>query len=463
MTAVASLTFLGGAGSVTGSKFLIETGGARVLVDCGLFQGLSTLRRKNWDPPAFDVRSLDAVVLTHAHLDHCGYLPLLVRHGWHGPVYCTEGTARLAEIVLTDSAHLLEEEAAQANEGGWSKHHPALPLYDQADARRAIRLLTPIRYGETTGLPTGIELVLGRAGHILGSSWAKLRLPIGDGSRSVVISGDLGRPDHPLLAPPDPRPHSDVLLIESTYGDRAHQSWDGAERLASVIRQTVRGGGSVLMPAFAVDRTEVILYHLARLRAAGAIPDLPVVVDSPMALTCLDVYRDALKNQWPDVRTDLGEGDLFDPGHLLEAHTADESARWNDPPMPALIVSASGMASGGRVLHHLRHLLPDRHNTIAIVGFAAAGTRARQLIDGAAQVKIHGRYIPVRARVEAFDAFSAHADRDQLFAWATAGPAPETCFVVHGEPASSAAFAARLVSEAGWTAVTPREAEKVLI
>jgi metallo-beta-lactamase family protein len=457
----AAITFYGGVGTVTGSKHLVDSGSSRVLIDCGLFQGLSSLRRRNWQPPPFDWRSLDAVVLTHAHLDHSGYLPLLARHGWRGPVYVTEGTAKLAEIVLLDSAHLLEEEAEQANSGGWSKHRPALPLYDTEDVRQALKLLRPLPFNNATELPGGCELTFGRAGHILGAAWAKLAVPTPAGVRTVVSSGDLGRPSHPLLRPPDPRPDTDVLLLESTYGARQHQRWDSAERLADIINRAALKGGSVLIPAFAVDRTEMVLYELAQLQHSGSIPDLPIVVDSPMALRCLDVYREACKNGSPELRDGISI-DLLDPGHLIESHTAAESARWNDPGTPAVIISASGMASGGRVLHHLRHMLPNRNHTVAIVGYAAEGTRARQLAEGANHIKIHGEYVPVRAEVVTLDYFSAHADADELYDWATAAPQPDTCFLVHGEENASEALARRLREDADWNAVVPREGERVL-
>ena len=458
-----ALRFLGGVGTVTGSKHLLETGRSKLLIDCGLFQGLASLRRKNWSAPPLPWRELDAVVLTHAHLDHCGYLPVLARHGWRGPVYATEGTARLAEIVLADSAHLLEEDAAQANEGGWSKHHPALPLYDAHDAARACRLLRPVRAGEPTAATDDTLLTFCRSGHILGSSWAHLAVTTPSGERTVLSSGDLGRPAHPVLLPPEPRPQVDVLLVESTYGDRRHEGDNARERLAEAIRRTSDRGGSVLIPAFAVDRTEVLLVELARLRAAGQIPDLPIVVDSPMALACLKIYRQAHAEGWAEMRTDLPGVDPFDATELVEVRTAQESARWNDPRSPAIIISASGMASGGRVLHHLRHMLPNHRHTIAIVGFAAEGTRARQLLEGASEIKIHGRYVPVHADVLSLDAFSAHADMDELFDWATAAPAPSTCYVVHGEQHASRALASRLHADAGWTAVVPGEGERVLI
>lgn len=459
-----TLTFLGGIGTVTGSKFLLNTGASQVLIDCGLFQGLSSLRKRNWAEPPVDWRGIDAVVVTHAHLDHCGYLPVLARQGWTGPVYVTPGTARLAQIVLADSAHLQEEDARYAAEAGWSKHARPLPLYDSADAARACGLFLPVRHGETISVTNDVELTFGRAGHILGSAWAMLTLA-GDpatASRRLVVSGDLGRPGHPLLQPPEKRPACDVLLVESTYGDRPRHESGSDEVLSAAISRTIERGGSVLVPAFAVDRTEVLLVALRALVQAGRIPELPTVVDSPMALACLRIYREAIAQRWPEIRTDLNTDALSTAG-LVEVQTAEESKSWNKPKAPSIIVSASGMATGGRVLHHLKSMLPDERNTVAIIGFAAEGTRARQLVEGAHQVKIHGDYVPVRAEVVALDSFSAHASGDDLVAWAGATSAPRVCYVVHGEAHSSAALADRLHRELTWTAVVPREGERVII
>lgn len=456
-----SLRFLGGVGTVTGSKYLVTGDAAEVLVDCGLFQGLAPLRRRNWRPPPLDVERLSAMVLTHAHLDHCGYLPVLVRAGWRGPVYATEGTAKLASIVLADSAHLMVEEAAHANRHGWSKHHPALPLYDEHDAANASALLHTVGFGRTVPVADGVTAEFGRAGHILGSAWVRLTT----GGRTLVTSGDLGRPGHPVLLPPDPRPECDVLLLESTYGTRErHHEEDAVALFAEAIRRTTARGGSVLIPAFAVDRTEVILLELVRLMRSGEVPALPVLVDSPMALASLDVYRSAIARHWPEVRPELGlAADPFDPGTLAELHTVVESMTANHPRLPSIIISASGMATGGRVLHHLESLLPDRRNTVVIVGYAAAGTRARTLVNGATEVKIHGRYVPVRAEVVSLDAFSAHADASELVDWATAAPAPDTVYLVHGEIDAARGLADRLRDKHDWNAVVPRDGERVLI
>ncbi len=453
----ATLRFLGGAGTVTGSKFLVETPGVRLLVDCGLFQGQREWRRRNWDELPVDPARIDAVVLTHAHLDHCGYLPLLARNGFSGPAVCTPATARLAEIVLRDAAHLQEHEAEYANEGGFSKHSPALPLFDSADAEKAISLLRPIEHDAGTTLPGDVGVVLRRSGHILGSAFVELDVL---GTR-LLVSGDLGRDEHPLLRPPQAPSPADVVVVESTYGNRTHEA-DGDAELAGIIRATAGRGGVCLLPAFAIDRTPVLLMALARLKHDGAIPDLPVYVDSPMALHALQVYRDAVAGGDPEVRPEVGTvGHLLEPPGLRLVPSAEQSKQLNRPVGPCIIVSASGMATGGRVLHHLAHQLPDPRNTVVLTGFQVPGTRGRALADGARQLKIHGRYVRVRAEVRSVTSYSAHADADQLTAWLSAMPEPDTAYVVHGEPDAAATLAERLDVDLGWNAVVPRYLEKV--
>jgi metallo-beta-lactamase family protein len=452
-----TLRFLGAAGTVTGSKFLVETAGARVLVDCGLFQGARAWRRRNWDDLPLDPGSLDAVVLTHAHLDHSGAVPLLTRNGYTGPVVCTPATARLAAIVLRDAAHLQEEEAHYANEAGFSKHSPALPLFDTADAEKAISLLRPLEHDAPGTLPGGLTLHLRRAGHILGSAFAELDV---DGTR-VVFSGDLGRGEHPLLLPPAAPSDADVVVVESTYGDRAHEE-SGDRALADVITRTTHRGGVCLLPAFAVDRTPVLLMALARLKRDGAIPDLPIFVDSPMALHALEVYRDSIAHHDADVRPEIGsDGHLFEPPGLRLMPTREDSEQLNRPGRPCIIISASGMATGGRVLHHLSEQLPNSRNSVVLTGFQVPGTRGRALADGAESLKIHGRYVPVRAEVVSLQGYSAHADAGQLVTWLADLRTPRAAYVVHGEPDASAALADRLHRELGWTAVVPEYLEKV--
>lgn len=455
---MSSLTFHGAAGCVTGSRSLVVSAGARVLVDAGLFQGPAELRRRNWSAPDFRPADLDAVVLTHAHLDHCGYLPRLVRDGFRGPVHCTPETAELAAIVLRDSAHLQEEDARQANEGGWSRHDPALPLYTTDDVDRALRQLEVVGYGCPTTVAPGVVLDLAPAGHILGSAVATLGL---DGT-AVTFSGDLGRPGHPLLADPAPPGAADTIVVESTYGDRRHPPEDPGE-LARVVDRTLDRGGTVLIPAFAVDRTELVILALADLTAAGRIPRVPVHVDSPMALATLQVYREALAAHRPGTRD--GADRLAAAVAALDlrpVRDAAESQRLNAPTSPCVIISASGMATGGRVIHHLAHQLPQPRNTVVLTGYQAVGTRGRSLAEGARQVKIHGRYVPVRADVVALDTLSVHADADDLLAWLARAPRPpRTVYVVHGEGRSSEALATRVRDDLGWTAVVPRHRERV--
>ena len=460
-----ALTFLGGAGAVTGSKFLLETRSARILLDCGLFQGARELRRRNWDPFPRPAPEIDAVILTHAHLDHCGYLPALARQGFAGQVFATGYTAELAEIVLRDSAKLMAEEAEHANSHGWSKHHPALPLYTEDDVDRAVRMMTPIDPGQATLIAPDTALTLHHAGHILGSAWARLELADGHRSCTLASSGDLGRPAHLLLRPPAPFTGADVLLVESTYGNREHSDEQARQVFADTITRTVKRGGSVVIPAFAVDRTEVILRTLRELRQAGEIPPSPVLIDSPMALAALSVYQKAIAARSSELRPEIiADGSsALDPGQMQELRTAAESMTANRPVRPSLIVSASGMATGGRVLHHLRHLLPDPRNTVLIAGFAAEGTRARDLAEGARTIKIYGEYVPVRAEIIQTDAFSAHADADEVLSWLAGAPEPAATYLVHGETSAAAALRDRLDRELGWTAVVPALGERVVI
>lgn len=453
-----TLTFLGAAGTVTGSRFLIRDDDASALVDCGMFQGESVWRRRNWDPFPANPRTISSVVLTHAHLDHTGYLPALVRAGFRGPVLCSPGTARLTAIVLRDAAHLQREDAEHARVHGYSKHRPPLPLFDDADAARAIDCLRPVPFDQPTDLPGVGRVTLHPAGHILGSAFAEVEVA----GRRLLVSGDVGRPSHPLLNPPVAPTGADVVLVESTYGDRRHDPPE-PDRLAAVIRRTADRGGTVLMPAFAVDRTPVVLNHLRQLTRQGQIPQLPVYVDSPMALAALEVYRQAIGSGAPEIRSGLdSDGDPLDPGDLRLAHTAEESTRLNEPDFPCIVISASGMATGGRVLHHLRHQLPQPRNTVVLTGFQVPGTRGRQLLDGARTVKIHGRYIPVRADVVAAPELSAHADADELLGWLHRSPhRPDVAYVVHGEKEAASTFADRLHRELEWTSVVPRYLETV--
>ncbi|WP_328404253.1 MBL fold metallo-hydrolase [Streptomyces sp. NBC_00390] len=459
----ALLTFLGGVGTVTGSKFLVESDHARVLVDCGLFQGLADLRRRNWRPLPCDAGDIHAVVVTHAHLDHCGYLPRLVRHGFRGPILTSAYTARLAEIVLWDSARLQMEQAQHANERGWSKHRPAKPLYDDDDVDTTLKYFDPVPIDTEIEIMAGTRLTLRGAGHILGSAWAHLTLEDG---HTLAVSGDLGRPGHPLLRPAEPFSGADMLLMESTYGNRRHDDEAGRAGFTAVLTRALNRGGTVIISAFALDRTEVVLHELAGLRRAGVLPaSVPVYVDSPMALAALDVYRDAIRAQARELRPDVAAHGtaVLSPEPFLATRTVQESIEINHAQGPAVIVSAAGMATGGRVLHHLRRLLPDSRNAVVIVGFAAEGTRARDLVDGARTLKMFGEYVPVRAEIANVPHFSAHADADQLLDWLRGAPAPHTTYLVHGEPDAAATLRGRIDRELGWTAVVPRSGEAVLV
>ncbi len=463
-TTVPVLRFFGATGTVTGSRFLLETPRTRVLVDCGLFQGMKPLRLRNWSPFPIDPATIDAVVLTHAHLDHSGYLPGLARNGFRGPVYATSGTHALARIVLPDSAHIQEEDASYANRRGTSKHVPALPLYTTADAERVLEQFRVVAFSQATEVAPGVHATFLPAGHILGSAMILLTLD-GPQPRRILVSGDLGRPHHPILVPPTPPPEADIVLVESTYGDREHDDAAALARFEAMIVRTAERGGTIVIPSFAVDRTEVVLLYLRRLVREGRVPNLPVYVDSPMALAALDVYRRALVEGGVEIRPGFGgDGDPFDPGHLIEAHTVEDSIAINDARGPSIIVSASGMASGGRVLHHLAHCLPDERNAVLLVGYQAEGTRGRALADGARELKMHGRYVGVRAEVASVPAFSVHADRHEIIAWLRSAPRPpETTFVVHGEPPAATALHDAIEQELRWTAAVPRYLEIVRV
>ncbi len=458
------LRFLGATETVTGSRFLLDTPRSRVLIDCGLYQGLKQLRLRNWEGLPIPPASIDAVVLSHAHLDHSGYLPALVRDGFRGEVFCTPATKELCGIVLPDSGRVQEEDAAYANRKGFSKHSPALPLYTEADAVQALSALRVVDFGTLTEVAPDVGVVFHRAGHILGSAIVEVRVG-GMHGRVIVFSGDLGRPRHPILRPPAGRPTCDVLLVESTYGDRLHEDVASLERFRDAIRRTAARGGMVVIPSFAVDRTEVVLYHLRSMMAAGEVPRLPVWVDSPMALATLAIYRRALAEGSQEVHPGISSGgDPFDPGELVEARTPEQSMAINAERGPGIVISASGMATGGRVLHHLLHRLPDARNTVVLVGFQAEGTRGRALLEGARQIKLLGRYVAVAAEVVDVPAFSVHADRNELLGWLrTNQRPPDTTYIVHGEPVAARGLRDAIQDTLGWNAVVPRYLETVRV
>ncbi len=456
---VPTLTFVGGAGTVTGSKTLLDTPKGRILIDCGLYQGRKDLRLQNWADFPVPPESIDAVLLTHAHVDHCGHLPRLVKQGFSGPVYCTTGTRKLAEIVLPDSGHLHEEEADYANRKGYSKHDPALPLYTEHDAIASLQSLVDVDYDTPIDILDGVAATWRRAGHILGA--ASIHLDLRDSDQRVVFSGDLGHTDHPLLLPPAPIGAADVVVTESTYGDRHHADDDPASAIADTVNEASRRGGVVIVPAFAVDRTEIVLWHLDRLVRDERVPDIPVFVDSPMACRALDVYRDEARNGSAEIRPEYHGTELFSSLQLRQVRAVEESIELNGRLGPMIIISASGMATGGRVLHHLAQRLGDDRNAVMLVGFQAPGTRGEAMRMGVRSIKLLGRYQRVRAAVTSIE-LSAHADRDDLVRWVgSASPAPGIVFVNHGEPDASAALADALYDQAEIDAVCPRQGERV--
>lgn len=439
------LRFIGGAGTVTGSKYLLSEGKRRLLIDCGVFQGEKRFRELNWQPFPVPPASIETVLLTHAHTDHVGYLPVLVRAGFSGEILATAATCELAEIVLTDAAFLAERDAEHAARGGYSRHHPPLPLFTKRDVDQTLRLLRAVDYDANVEL-NGWGATWTRAGHILGSASIRLQVP----PSSILFSGDLGRPAHPVLRPREVPPGAGTVLIESTYGAREHFEPTGQphEPLADLIRRTARRGGSVVIPAFAVDRTEVVLQAITELLAADRIPEMPVYVNSPMALAALGVYRDPRFAE--ELRPGLDPASFVRLPRLHEVRSSQESMALNDPLMPSIIISSSGMATGGRVLHHLEHLLPDSRNAVVLAGYQAEGTRGRALLDGARQLKLFGRQVSARAEVLQDEEFSVHADRSELVDWLAAlAPAPTRVFTVHGTPESAALLAATITSELG--------------
>lgn len=454
---MAKLTFLGATGTVTGSRYLLETAGKKILVDCGLFQGPKKIRLRNWDPFPVFPGEIDMMLLTHAHIDHSGYLPRLVKYGFSGPVYCTHATCELSGIMLRDSAHLQEEDAYWANKKGFSKHSPALPLYTGEDAEQAIKLLRPVNYGESIYLNDNTRIKFKDAGHILGSSVIDFKVQNGQKSRKIMFSGDLGRPSRPVLKEPVQVYNVDYLVIESTYGDRLHEHSQPDEELARVVNQSVERGGVLVIPSFSVGRTQTLLYVLRELEEANKIPSLPVYIDSPMAIRATEVFRDRIPDLNLESRVTNIEGtSIFQPKRLHSCKTREQSISINDVRSKAIIISASGMVTGGRILHHLAERLPGEHNTVLFIGYQAEGTRGRTLLEGKPEVKIHGQMVPVLAKIENISGYSGHADYNEILAYLMAfNKKPEKVFLVHGEPEASASLAQKIKKEYGWDTVIP--------
>ncbi len=447
-----SLTFLGGVGTVTGSRHLLREGGRSILVDCGLFQGLKMLRLKNWSAFPVDPATIDTVVLTHAHLDHSGYLPKLVREGFGGRIVCSAATADLCELLLLDSAKIQEGDAEFANRHGFSKHKPALPLYGKQDALRALRQFTALEFRQPSELGHDANLVFHCAGHILGAAIAELRW----GGQTIVFSGDLGRYDDSLMHDPAPVAQADYLVVESTYGDRLHPALAPADALLEVISRTAARGGTVIIPAFAVGRAQELLYLVWQLKVAGRLPLTPIYLDSPMAINASGM----LKRHPLDHRLspDVCEAAMASATYV---QGVEESKALSQNEMPKVIISASGMATGGRVLHHIKTYGPDPKNTLLFAGYQAAGTRGDALLNGAREIKIHGGWVPVRAQIETLSMLSAHADANEILRWLSGfRRPPKKTFIVHGEGRASAALHERIEKELGWDCEVPAEGDE---
>lgn len=450
------LTFLGAVGTVTGSRYLLEDDGRKILIDAGLFQGRKELRERNWAPPTFNPAEIDAMLLTHAHIDHSGYIPKLVKEGFRGPIYCTSATQDLCSILLPDSGHLQEEDADSANRHGYSRHEPALPLYTQEDAEEALNYLRPVEFGKRYEIPGSVlGFTMYRAGHILGAAFIR----VDDGMTSVLFGGDIGRLNNPVMKPPAKIQQADYLLVESTYGDRLHNTDDPTEDIYRIVRETAARGGTVVIPAFAVGRTQAILYHLYLLKKQGRIPDIPVFVDSPMAIkaTALLSRHPADHRLPPDICLAIDSMTRY-------AQTTEESKAINSQNngMPKVIISASGMATGGRVLHHLKQYVGDPRSTILLAGFQADGTRGDRLARGEKEISIHGQMWPVLARIEKLDNMSAHADYEEILTWlGNFNSQPHRVFITHGEPAAAEAMKGHIEARFGWDAHVPVQGETV--
>ncbi len=452
-TELMKLTFLGATETVTGSKYLLEDGQYKILIDCGLFQGLKELRLRNWEKLPVDPASIDAVILTHAHIDHSGYLPLLVKNGFKGPIYTSEATADLCEILLPDSAYLQEEDAERANRHGYSRHKPALPLYTQDDAKEALKHFKVIEFGKNYRLNDILSFSLSRAGHILGAACIR----INDGLTSIVFSGDLGRLNDPIMNAPAQIQETDYLVLESTYGNRLHEGANPLDKMAEIITNTAARGGIVLIPSFAVGRAQAMLYYIYQLKKAKRIPDIPVFLDSPMAIDATELW------QKHHAEHRLSAQECAQVCRVAQyVHTPEESKGLNNNNVPCIIISASGMATGGRVLHHLKHYVGDEKNTVLFAGFQAAGTRGARLIHHETEIKIHGHLYPVRAQIDILNALSAHADYEEILSWLQHfQKPPRRTFLTHGEPEASSALQFKIEERLDWNVEIPKYLQSV--
>ncbi len=460
---MATLTFLGAAGVVSGSRHLVESEGRRVLIDCGLFQGEKNLRERNWDRFPVPADTIDAVVLTHGHIDHTGYLPRLTREGFAGPIFATRATSDLLGLLLYDSAKMQAEDAAYANRKGYSKHHPALPLYEDKDVDRTLRLVQGVDREEWCTPASGFRFRYHEAGHMLGSSFIEMEISSSTASSPVrvVFSGDVGRFNAPLYRDPISPPACDYLVCESTYGDRDHPPSRPLDELEEVINASLARGGMILVASFAIGRAQQLVYLLRTLMAAGRVPETPIWVDSPMAVDAMEVFRRHSAEHDLSEAREQGVAEKIVSPFVHMARTADESKAINNHRGAGIVIASSGMMNGGRILHHLARRLPDPKTTVLVAGYQAKGTRGRQLIDGAEFLRIHGRDVPVRAAVRKVDALSGHADRHELDRWLDGIPPPRRTFLVHGEPAAAAAMSEFLVARRGWSVHIPAIGDRV--
>lgn len=449
------LQFLGGTGTVTGSRYLLSDEKHRLLVDCGMYQGVKTLRRRNWAPFPVEPHTIDAVVLTHAHIDHTGYLPALVKNGFKGKIYCTKATHELCKVLLPDAGYLQEEDAKYAFRKKFSKYEHPEPLFTEKDAYEALKHFESLHYHEEFEPVKGFHVTFTPAGHILGSSCVHVRHACHD--RTVVFSGDVGRQNDVIMRPPEPIQKADVLVCESTYGDRLHGETDPEQELTDIISTTAARGGVVLMPAFAVGRAQMLLYLVHKLMAQGKIPRLPVYLNSPMAIRATEIfYRHHKEHRLNQAQCEL----IDDNTHFVR--TVEESIELTTKKFPSVIISASGMASGGRVLHHLKMLLPNPRNSIIFAGFQAPGTRGDAMVHGAESVKIHGEYWPVKAEIHNLDSLSAHGDYEEILEWLSQGQLkPEKVYITHGEMVAADVMRKRVHERFGWDSAVPELFQEV--
>ncbi len=453
-----TIGFYGAAETVTGSRHLLSIGKHKVLVDCGLFQGGRQLKERNWDPFPVDPSEIDAVVITHAHADHIGLLPRLVAQGFHGPIYATPGTTELSRISLPDSGRIQEEDAHFANKHKTSRHTPALPLYTERDAYEALKHFKPVHYRTPHELPGGATFTFTPAGHILGSAFAAITFQ--DGTR-LMMSGDLGRYNTPIICDPSPVESTDYLVIESTYGDRIHSHEDPLEKIEHVLRGIMQTGGALVIPSFAIGRTQELLYYFRILQDQGRMPRIPIYIDSPMAVSVTHVYANSSEDLDEEMTASVKAGrSELEPEGITFVRDRELSKALNSQRGPLVIISGSGMANGGRVTHHLQHRMPDPSTVVLFTGYQAEGTLGRRLLDGAPMVHIHGQEVQVRAQIERVNALSAHADQEEMMTWLGGFKSPpKQTFIVHGEPDAQEALQAKIEHDLGWSTVIPKQGD----